>query len=185
MLIIVSLASKDDDVDWLEYKEKFHKDKIFEDENKVYKNFKDNQKKIKEHNSNEDRTYDQEENEFSIYTDDEFAAIYCGTRVPEDESDPVVGEIVKAVRRTTKSTTKAATTTPTKGTTTQGTTSTTTQTPVPNWPGPLGSYTRDTVPSFINYTDLYQPIQNQKQCGSCWAFAALSGIGLIIFKNNL
>lgn len=171
LLIAFAFASKDDDIDWIEYKNKFHKNKIFDNEQNAFKNFKEHQKKINEHNSNENRTYDQELNEFSIYSEEEFVQIYCGTRAPDDELDPIVGAIVNAGRKATKTTTtKAPTTTTTSGTTTQA--------PMPNWPGPLGNYTRDTLPLFVNYTNQCQPIQNQAGCGSCWAFAAGSGIGL-------
>lgn len=173
MLVAVAWASKDDNFEWKEYKEKYHSNKIFDDEDKKFENFKKISLKVRKHNEDPDRSYDQELNEFSIYSEEEFADTYCKTRVPEEgEEDPVVDTIVKGVKRTTK-----ATTTTKAATTTQAQSTTTTLAPVQNWPGPLGNYTRDTVPPFVNHTDLFQPIQDQKSCGSCWAFAAGSGIG--------
>lgn len=39
---------------------------------------------------------------------------------------------------------------------------------------PFGNYTMDTAPNSTDFRYLMQPVQNQRGCGACWAFATLS-----------
>lgn len=51
-----------------------------------------------------------------------------------------------------------------------------------NLSGPLGNYTTKNLPKSVDHRKYYQPIQDQGACGSCWAFATGSAIGLILFR---
>jgi hypothetical protein len=47
-----------------------------------------------------------------------------------------------------------------------------------SYSGPLGNYTTSNLPKSVNNTKYYQPIQDQRGCGSCWAFSVASALGL-------
>jgi C1A family cysteine protease len=144
-LIAFVFAINEDDLAWIEWKQKYGKKAEFSNDKKelkAYSNFKNNEQKVKIHNANPKRSYDMELNEFAIYDEQTFQKKYCGLRLPKRL------HLGQPLLSTT------------------------------SYSGPLGNYTTSNLPKSVNYTKYYQPIQDQRGCGSCWAFSVASALGL-------
>lgn len=160
---------------WINFKAKYGvKFERENDEHYSFINFKLNQAKRERHNMDATKTFKMAENKFSHLSYKQFSDKYCKSVLPDElkaskrvkrqiSSNLIVsGLIITLPPTTTTTTVKTTTKAPSIST------------------NIFGNYTASNAPASVNYTYLMQPIVEQKECGSCWAIAAMSQIEAIM-----
>lgn len=153
--------------EWEEFKNEFKLAfKKSKDELKMSKKFKENIEKINTHNSDSSCTWKMGKNKFSHLSFEEFEAQYCGTKIPENETNSLmVADVILRYNSTTL--------------------------PPINQKGinnarqniiGVNNILIGDLPSSVSYLHLMQPVDDQGQCGACWAFAAMAQLGKKIIK---
>lgn len=171
-IFVAVVKAKNEDKDkWNDYKKEFNIS--FEtdlNEKDAFDRFTETEKEINDHNKDPNNSWKMSMNKFSHLDYESFAETYCGTRAPIN--DLLNEEVSLAVDTTTEPPTTSTTQPP----------STTTTRP---YVYPFGDYTEATAPSEVDFRYLVQPVQNQKSCGSCWAFASMAQAGLNDFSLKI
>lgn len=196
-VIFISIVTADE---WHDYKQRYGLTFNANDDLNRLENFKHNLKRLSDHNLNPEKSWKMAPNPFFHMRFDEFSKTRCKTTLPlrlkqlarqRRKKEPNARQLF--TRSTTKRTTTQRTTTSrkplftTRSTTTKASsmksTTATVKTTIKSITYPFGNYNSDNEPpSSIDFKGLLQPIQDQKSCGSCWAFAVMAQQGWLL-KN--
>lgn len=124
---------------------------------KSYDVFKTNLATIESHNSNTSTTWKMGQNPFIHLDFSDFTITHLGTKLPETKKQIFnnIFDLQSGI---------------------QG---------GPPTSGRFGSYNLNNIPASLSYLNLMQPIQDQGTCACCWAFAALSQIGLNLQQQKI
>lgn len=191
-VIFISVVVADE---WADYKKRYKLSfKKHEDYGRL-ENFKHNMRRLSEHNLNPEKSYKMATNAFFHMKFDEFSKIHCKTLLPSRlkqlarqrrKSSSNSRQFI--TRKTTPRSTTAKRSTSTRRpvlttrSTITKTSITTTKKIAPTTIKPLnypfGNFNSENAPpSSMDFQALLQPIQDQKACGSCWAFAVMAQQG--------